>query len=262
MKFAFGKIVVGFHSVFATVKTAQFFFFGNSQAHDSFDMLPVLLGMQPENEQLRDILLVQTWSNNFFVIRQGPWKYIDGKSSGGNNYETSQWVNKYTIEDPTDAPAQLYNLDDDPGETTNLFYSNEAKRLELKAMLDETKASGRSAPTGRTPMDVPTGCKDPAYAEYDAEAIFNNPDDCITSTAISGPIIKTIPGVHLQAGKLSITFSGPHTVTLHLADGTLVQSKRGKGPSTYNFSDMKTKSIYILRIQTGDAIDYRKMMFY
>jgi len=40
----------------------------------------------------------------------------------------------------------LYNLEDDPGETTNLYFKRPEIVRELKAKLDGFKASGRSAP--------------------------------------------------------------------------------------------------------------------
>ena len=45
-----------------------------------------------------------------------------------------------------DAPGQLYNLESDPGETTNLYFKNPEIVRELKGKLEEFKKSGRSAP--------------------------------------------------------------------------------------------------------------------
>ena len=45
-----------------------------------------------------------------------------------------------------DAPGQLYNLQSDPGETTNLYFKNPEIVRELKGKLEEFKKSGRSAP--------------------------------------------------------------------------------------------------------------------
>ncbi len=45
-----------------------------------------------------------------------------------------------------DAPGQLYNLAEDPGETTNLYSKHPDVVAELKALLEQSKASGRSAP--------------------------------------------------------------------------------------------------------------------
>lgn len=49
---------------------------------------------------------------------------------------------------------QLYNLTEDPGETTNLYYANEAKRKELQELLKHLKLSGRSAPKNRQPIGI------------------------------------------------------------------------------------------------------------
>jgi hypothetical protein len=43
-----------------------------------------------------------------------------------------------------DAPGQLYNLDTDPGETRNLYYQHPERVKKLKAILEKSKASGRS----------------------------------------------------------------------------------------------------------------------
>jgi hypothetical protein len=50
------------------------------------------------------------------------------------------------VEKAPKAPAQLYNLDTDPGETTNLYFKNPEIVKELKSKLDEYKRSGRSTP--------------------------------------------------------------------------------------------------------------------
>ncbi|MEI6175469.1 MAG: hypothetical protein WCS43_01140 [Verrucomicrobiota bacterium] len=49
-------------------------------------------------------------------------------------------------EDEPDAPGQLYNLAEDPGETHNLYKKNPEIAKELKVLLDKSKSSGRSAP--------------------------------------------------------------------------------------------------------------------
>jgi hypothetical protein len=50
------------------------------------------------------------------------------------------------------ANGQLYNLETDPGETSNLFFTEEAKRKELQELLEHLKKDGRSAPRGRKPL--------------------------------------------------------------------------------------------------------------
>lgn len=114
-------------------------------AEDSFDMLPVLLGEQT-GEPVREYLLQQTISLAL-SIREGRWKYLDHKGSGGNRYGADTRLAAYTLPD-TDpgAPGQLYDLAADPGETTNLYSEQPEVVRRLKRALDEYVASGRSAP--------------------------------------------------------------------------------------------------------------------
>lgn len=115
-------------------------------AEDSYNMLPVLLGTQ--EKPVRQYLLQQTISLAM-SIRDGQWKYLDHKGSGGNNYDREgEWgMHPYKIEDTDpDAPGQLYNLAEDPGETVNLYSQYPEKVVAMKAKLQEFKTSGRSAP--------------------------------------------------------------------------------------------------------------------
>jgi arylsulfatase A len=116
-------------------------------AEDSVNMLPALLG-QDKGEPIRQYTLHQTMSLAL-AIRRGPWKYLDHKGSGGNNYSRpGTWgMKQYALaEKAPDAPGQLYNLQSDPGETTNLYFKNPEIVRELKGKLEEFKKSGRSAP--------------------------------------------------------------------------------------------------------------------
>ena len=118
----------------------------NDAAEDSYDMLPALL-VEAE-EQIRPYMISQTISNAL-AIRRGQWKYLDHKGSGGNNYNREgDWGMKpYALPDTDpDAPGQLYNLANDPGETTNLYIKHPDVVAELKALLEQSKARGRSAP--------------------------------------------------------------------------------------------------------------------
>jgi hypothetical protein len=45
-----------------------------------------------------------------------------------------------------DAPGQLYDLQQDPGETTNLYFEHPEIVKALKTQLDKFKESGRSTP--------------------------------------------------------------------------------------------------------------------
>jgi len=114
-------------------------------AEDSFDMLPVLAGSD-QGKPIREFTLHETWTLEL-AIRRGDWKYLDHKKSGGNNYEKSAELKPYILpEDEPEAPGQLYNLTEDPGETHNLYKKHPEIVKELKALLDKSKSSGRSAP--------------------------------------------------------------------------------------------------------------------
>ena len=114
-------------------------------------MLPALLGTQDEDESIRPHMLTQSFRGQF-QLRQGDWKYMDHQGSGGNSYEKGVMKPYALPETEPDASGQLYNLKADPGETTNLFFKEEAKRKELQQLLEELKTSGRSAPHGRKPI--------------------------------------------------------------------------------------------------------------
>ena len=44
------------------------------------------------------------------------------------------------------APGELYDLEQDPAETTNLYFDQPQIVKELKTLLEETQARGRSRP--------------------------------------------------------------------------------------------------------------------
>lgn len=136
--------------IFATLASAAGHALADDAAVDSFDLLPVMLGRQPEDRPVRPHLLTQSFRGEF-QIRQGPWKYLDHRGSGGNAYEGPLAAFALPEQEP-DAPGQLYDLAKDPGETTNLYFKEEAKRKELQALLKKLKDEGRSAPRGRKPL--------------------------------------------------------------------------------------------------------------
>jgi len=64
----------------------------------------------------------------------------------GNSYDRPG-LGKYALPDTApDAPGQLYNLEVDPKETTNLYFENPEIVKKLKAKLDEFVEGGRSVP--------------------------------------------------------------------------------------------------------------------
>ncbi len=139
--------------IFATLASVAGYKLKDDDARDSYDMLPAMLGIQDENGSVRPYLLTQSFRGEF-QIRQEKWKYLDHKGSGGNNYG-EDWMKKYALpESEPDAPGQLYNLEDDPDETRNLYFSEADKRKQLQELLQQLKSSGRSAPLGREPIGI------------------------------------------------------------------------------------------------------------
>jgi arylsulfatase A-like enzyme len=124
-------------------------------AEDSFNMLPALLGW--DNGPVRPYLLQQAFGGpRYLSIRRGRWKYLDHTGSGGNSYEHDRDLKPFLLPDTAPgAPGQLYNLETDPGETENLYFEYPEIVSELKLLLDQSKASGRSRParpTGNPPQ--------------------------------------------------------------------------------------------------------------
>ena len=123
----------------------------NDAGEDSYSILPVFLG---KSEEIRKYMIQQSieppGSNIVRLsIRKGPWKYLDHKGSGGNQYINNDdyWsmpIEKNIPNDLTGAPGQLYNLNWDLGETKNLYFEYPKIRDELIKKLNEFKKSGRS----------------------------------------------------------------------------------------------------------------------
>ncbi|MEN8680588.1 MAG: arylsulfatase [Akkermansiaceae bacterium] len=140
--------IVSLTDVFATCAKTIGARVPDSAGEDSFDLSPVLKGEKNE-KPIRPYLLQQTFAMKL-SIRQGDWKYIDHKGSGGNNYEKkNEWsMGQYAIPDTDpDAPGQLYNLKTDPGETVNLYSKHPEIVTKLKTLLEESKKSGRTDST-------------------------------------------------------------------------------------------------------------------
>ena len=107
-------------------------------AEDSFDFSPVLFG-KPNAPEPREAA-VHHAQNGMFAIRQGPWKLIEGLGSGG--FTAPREVKP----GPDDPPGQLFNLVDDPAETTNVYGSNPEVVKRLRLLLGRYKQATRTRP--------------------------------------------------------------------------------------------------------------------
>jgi arylsulfatase A-like enzyme len=96
----------------------------DNAAEDSWSVLPALLG-KSHSKPLHEALIFQAGSGDL-AIRQGRWKYLAAKQSGGS--------------------GQLYNLDADPGETRDVAADNAPVVAALSALLDKYRRQGFSRP--------------------------------------------------------------------------------------------------------------------
>ena len=90
---------------------------------DSFNQLPALLSLKPD-PPCRESLVIHGQGDHL-AIRQGPWKLIPRPRAG---------------------QAELYNLESDLAETTNLAAQQPEKVKQLTGLLDRVRKSGRSRP--------------------------------------------------------------------------------------------------------------------
>lgn len=131
--------------VMATLAAITGFALPRDAAEDSFDLLPVLEGRSAA--PLRPYLLTQAFAGaKTLTIRKGDWKYLDHRGSGGNRYDSDGLKPFALPETDPEAPGQLYDLANDPGETRNLYSSEPGVVNELRALLEQSRISGRSRP--------------------------------------------------------------------------------------------------------------------
>ena len=114
----------------------------DNAAEDSYNQLATLTGDKaPQN--IREATVYHA-VGGMFAIQQGPWKYIKGQTSGGFGSKAQR--RKLLKANPNHAAGQLYNLANDPSETTNLFIENPEKVAHLQALLKRYQEQGYSRP--------------------------------------------------------------------------------------------------------------------
>ncbi|WP_372847211.1 sulfatase-like hydrolase/transferase, partial [Pontiella sp.] len=124
----------------------------DGQGRDSVNILPALTGESVP----RDHLLLSPYRKTHLAIRQGKWMYIGGPGGGGfggskvgahgfggpaaisfSGRENSDIQNGKIKKDAP--PAQLYDLENDPAQTTNLFHQYPEVVQEMAALLETYK---------------------------------------------------------------------------------------------------------------------------
>jgi arylsulfatase A-like enzyme len=123
------------------------------EAPDSYNLLPVITGETEQN--IRDHLIIAPNSKSHLSIRKGPWMYIPAQGGGGfwsknvgdhtfggaaafpfTGQENSDIADGEIREDAP--PAQLYNLEKDPAQSTNLYEEYPEVVAELQQLLTTT----------------------------------------------------------------------------------------------------------------------------
>ena len=109
-----------------------------NSAEDSYDLLPILLG-EIYNSPLREATVHHSGAGQF-AIRKGNWKFIQGGGSGG----WTSPANDNQAEKLGLPLVQLYNLNNDIGETINVYDKHPEVVDELQKLLEKYKVDGRS----------------------------------------------------------------------------------------------------------------------
>jgi arylsulfatase A-like enzyme len=102
---------------------------------DSFSLLPLLRGEKPT----RDALVVAA-GDGTLGVRQGPWKLVPVLGSHGFSQPAT------VKPEPGGPTGQLYRLDTDPAEATNLWQQQPREVERLTKLLQKVQADGRSRP--------------------------------------------------------------------------------------------------------------------
>lgn len=105
---------------------------------DSYSLLPAMKSDQ-FNLPLRGAVIHHS-SAGYFAIRKGKWKLNMLRGSGGS-------LSPKLIEpEKGDPPFELYNIENDPRETTNLYSQHPDVVKQLKALISQYIRTGRSTP--------------------------------------------------------------------------------------------------------------------
>ena len=113
-----------------------------NQGPDSFSFLAALKGKGKPNTEARGPLALIS-ARGHYSLRSGKWKYINGLGSGGfsDGFDKDYKAVKRGPNDPT---AQLFDMEKDPGETTNLFNKYPKVVKQLASELDRVIEAGHT----------------------------------------------------------------------------------------------------------------------
>jgi arylsulfatase A len=112
----------------------------HTAGEDSYSVLPVLLG-EPIPGAVREATVHHS-AYGVYAIRQGGWKLILGRGSGGFSEP------RHITPGPGEPKGQLYDMETDLAETTNLWAERPDIVARLGALLDGYREAGRSRSRG------------------------------------------------------------------------------------------------------------------
>ena len=130
---------------FATVSEIVGAKLPEGSCEDSVSFLPALSGKKIVST--RNGVIHHSISGHF-AYRQGPWKLLLAKASGGWSSPNEKKAN------PGSPPAQLYNMEADVGERKNLYLEKPEIAKKLLALLKEDVKRGRSTKGAASKNDV------------------------------------------------------------------------------------------------------------
>lgn len=126
-----------FYATFAAINGYKLM---DSEGEDSYNLLPAIVS-EAEIDPIREATVHHSIDGQF-TIRQGDWKLLLSASSGG-----------WSAPMPTDTlaldslpPVQLYNMKEDPSETTNVEAEHPEIVSRLRALMAKYVRDGRSTP--------------------------------------------------------------------------------------------------------------------
>ena len=227
-----GKVEAGSRSdelisvadVKATIADALNYDLPDNAAEDSVSFLPVLLGKEL-SEPLHEAVICHSISGHF-AIRSGKWKLMFCQGSGGWSAPREPDAAKKKL-----PPIQLYDLEADPKETTNLHEKNPDVVSNLTAILRAYVENGRSS-EGQPQLNH-GGAKHWGYLPWakPVEISVSTPESSIKS---NHRIVEV--GGQPEGGKVSLPTPFPN----------IVHASSGKSNETLNWSFNKDASeIYL-----------------
>lgn len=128
--------------IMASIAAITGFELPDHSAEDSWDYSTLFMGKNVGVDAGEDAIrasLVHHSSNGKFAIRQGQWKMIPQLGSGG-------WTKPLSINaGDSVVQGQLYNLEQDPKESNNLWVKHPEIIEQLQSLLEQYKSDGRGS---------------------------------------------------------------------------------------------------------------------